>query len=60
MVICSRCRKELREGEEFGVIRIQLWKIKVGDKECKNPDEDETRNYCSECSRVAPLDIWKH
>jgi len=59
MATCSRCKKELRQGEEFGVVRVQLWKTKVGSKECKNPDEDEIRNYCAECSKVAPLNLWK-
>ncbi len=60
MAVCSGCKKELSEGEEFGVVRIQLWKTKVGNRECGDPDEDETRNYCPESSKAAPLDIWKH
>jgi hypothetical protein len=53
MEICLRCKKELRQGEEFGVVRVQMWKVKIGDKECKNTDEMKL------ATKVAPLYLWK-
>jgi hypothetical protein len=50
MTYCSSCKKELKDGEEFGLVRIQLWKTNVGSKECKQPDMDDTRTYCLPCT----------
>jgi len=57
MAHCSNCNKELKEGEAFGLVRIQLWKTKVGSKECKQPDMDDTRPYCSPCVEKAQIHI---
>jgi hypothetical protein len=46
---CTRCQKGLMKGEEYGLLRVQLWKTQVGSPECKPPDLDDTRIYCLTC-----------
>lgn len=50
MAHCASCDRDLKEGEEFGLVRLQFWKTKVGSRECKPPDMDETRIYCLPCA----------
>lgn len=53
MTHCVSCNRDLKEGEEFDLVRLQLWKTKVGSKECKSPDLDETKAYCLPCAQEA-------
>ena len=57
MALCESCNKDLIEGEDVGVVRLQLWKTKVGSKECKVPDVDETRFYCLPCAQYAQTNL---
>jgi hypothetical protein len=59
MAQCTNCTRELKEGEELRVVRVQLWKTKVGSKACKEPDLDETRRYCPACTKSVELNFWK-
>ncbi len=53
MVHRVSCNRDLKEGDEFDLVRLQIWKTKVGSKECKSPDVDETRTYCLPCAQKA-------
>ena len=59
MAQCTNCSRDLKEGEEFSLVRIQYWKTKVGSKECKQPDLDETRRYCPACTKNVERNFWK-
>jgi hypothetical protein len=59
MTHCASCNRDLKEGEEFGLVRLQLWKTKVGSRECKSPDLDETRIYCLPCAQYAQINLGK-
>ena len=55
----TNCTRDLKEGEEFSLVRVQYWKTKVGSKECKQPDFDETRGYCQPCAKKVQVNAWK-
>jgi hypothetical protein len=56
---CTQCKKELGEGEEFDLVRIQLWKTKAGSRECKMPDMDVTRTLCLPCVNKGQIRLSK-
>ena len=51
MAHCVSCNRDLKEGEGFDLVRLQIWKTKVGSKECKSPDLDKTEAYCLPCAQ---------
>ena len=59
MTQCTQCNKELKEGEDFDLVRIQLWKTKAGGKECKTPDMDVTRALRLPCVDKGQIHISK-
>jgi len=59
MVRCLNCNREMKENEEIDLVRVQLWKTKVGSKECKPPDVDDTRIYCLPCAEDGQIKIGK-
>ncbi len=50
MTNCVSCGRYLKEGEEFDLVRLQIWTTKVGSQECKSPDLDKTETYCLPCA----------
>jgi hypothetical protein len=49
----------MKENEELDLVRVQLWKTKVGSKECKPPDLDDTRIDCLPCAENGQIKIGK-
>jgi hypothetical protein len=59
MITCANCKRELKHGEDFSLVRVQLWTTKVGSGECKPPDLDKTHHYCPACAKSTHVSLWR-
>ncbi len=59
MASCANCRKELSPGDNYRVMRIQMWKTSVGSMECEPPDLDKTVSYCLPCAKDTRISVWQ-